>query len=140
MLQEADGIRAKGEAEAAAIKARGEAEAEAMDKKAEAYAKYKEAAIIEMALKALPSTASSVAEALKSIKSINIYGSSGDSISTVSGVMPTVIKQAFDTIKSTTGVNVADVIRANTIEAKTTHNISLNDNGVLKDIGGGSNG
>lgn len=40
MLQEAEGIRAKGEAEAAAIQAKALAEAEGMEKKAQAYQKY----------------------------------------------------------------------------------------------------
>ena len=44
MLQEAEGIRAKGEAEAAAIQAKALAEAEGMEKKAQAYQKYNHAA------------------------------------------------------------------------------------------------
>ena len=53
-LQEAEAIRAKGEAEAQAIRAKLDAEAESLDKKAEAMKKYGEAAITEMLVKALP--------------------------------------------------------------------------------------
>jgi len=48
------GIKIKGEAEAFAIEAKGKAEAEQLTKKAEAYKTYKDAALVEMLLEALP--------------------------------------------------------------------------------------
>jgi len=51
---EAEAIRIKGDAEAFAMEARGMAEAEQLSRKAEAYKHYKEAAIVELMLDALP--------------------------------------------------------------------------------------
>ena len=75
--QEAAGIRARGEAEAAAIQAKAVAEAEGMEKKAEAYAKYNNAAIVEMLVGIMPQMAAEIAKSLSSIEKVNIYGTSG---------------------------------------------------------------
>jgi len=53
-LQSLFQIKIRGEAEAFAIHAKAKAEAEQMAKKAEAYKEYREAAMIEMLLEALP--------------------------------------------------------------------------------------
>jgi len=137
--QEAAGIRAKGEAEAAAtkmkaeaeaagIRAKGLAEAEAMDKKAEAYKKYNNAAIVEMMVNILPQMAQAIANPVGQIDKINVYatgGENGDGVSSISGVTPVVMKQVFDTVKESTGVDLADVMRANTYDAKVNRNINV---------------
>ena len=74
MLQEAEGIRAKGEAEAAAIQAKALAEAEGMEKKAQAYQKYNHAAMAEMMMKVLPEIAGKIAQPLSQIDKITIIG------------------------------------------------------------------
>ncbi|KAJ8939114.1 hypothetical protein NQ318_005934 [Aromia moschata] len=51
---EAEAVRLKGEAEAYAIEAKAKADAEQMAKKAEAWKEYKEAAMVDMFLEALP--------------------------------------------------------------------------------------
>ena len=129
-IAEAEAIRAKGFAEAEATKAKGEAEAAAMEKKAEAYKKYNSAAMTEMIVKILPDMVKAAAEPISSIKDIKIY-SSGDSngegvASQVTGMTPTVIKQVFDLVKDTTGVNLSDVMRANTYDAKVNRNVNVN--------------
>lgn len=137
MLQEAEGIKAKGEAEAHAIEKKGIAEAEAMNKKAEAYKKYNGAAIVEMMVKILPQVAESVSKPLSSIDSVKIYGTSGDSgVAGVSGNIPVMMKQVFDTMTEATGVDMREILRSNTIEAKTTRNVNLNDKAkeVIDDI------
>ena len=126
--QEAQGIKAKGEAEAYAILKKGEAEAMAMDKKAEAYKKYNNAAIAQMMIEVLPQIVENVAKPISAIKDVKIYsgGSEGQNgISTLSGNVPVAIKQAFDVLQSATGVDMADIMRAGTIEAKTTRNINV---------------
>ena len=126
--QEAEGIRAKGEAEAAAIKAKGEAEAAAMEKKAEAYQKYNNAAIVQMLVGVLPDVAKNVAEPIKAIDNLNIYDSgSGNGVSAISGMSPTVIKQVFDTLSEATGVDLREVVKANTLEAKTDRHITIDN-------------
>ncbi len=130
--QEAIGIKAKGEAEAYAIQKKGEAEAEAMNKKAEAYKKYNNAAIAQMMIEVLPQIVENVAKPMSAIKDVNIYSGDGKGISSMSGNIPVAIKQAFDVVKSATGVDMSDIMRAGSIEAKTTRNINLN--GEAQDV------
>lgn len=51
---ESEAIRIKGDAEAFSLEAKGKAEAEKLARKAEAYKLYKDAAVTEMLLQALP--------------------------------------------------------------------------------------
>lgn len=139
-LQEAAGIEAKGKAQAAAIQAnleaeaagilaKGSAEAEAMQKKADAYEKYGQVAVIDMvtkmAEKVLPQVAENIAKPMGNIKDVTIYGQTGGECSGISQNVPTVIKQTFDVLKDVTGVDMANVMRSATIEAKTDKNINL---------------
>ena len=139
-LQEAAGIEAKGKAEAAAtqakltaeaegIRAKGNAEAEAMDKKSEAFKKSEFARlemVLEMQKTVLPQVAQSVAEPMSQIKDVRIYGNSGAEIQGISQNVPAVMQKTFDIVKETTGVDLADVMRAETIDAKVTKNVNLN--------------
>ena len=138
-LQEAEGIKAKGEAEAAAtqaklqaeaegIRAKGDAEAEAMDKKAEAYNKSEFAKlemVLEMQKTVLPQVAENVAKPMSQIGDVTIYGTTGAEMNGVSQNVPAVMKQTFDIVKNVTGVDMADVMKASTLEAKTDRNINL---------------
>ena len=126
-LAEAEAARAKGLAEAEAIKAKGLAEAEAMEKRAEAYRKYNSAAIVEMMIKIMPEMASEIAKPLSQIDSINIYGTGdgGSGAAQISGNMPVVMKQVFDTMSQATGVDLSEIIRANAYDAKVTRNVNV---------------
>lgn len=138
-LQEAAGIEARGKAEASAkqavlqaeaegIRAKGDAEAEAMDKKAEAYNKSEFAKlemVLEMQKTVLPQVAENVAKPMGQIGDVTIYGTTGAEMNGVSQNVPAVMKQTFDIVKSVTGVDMADVIKANTLEAKTDRNINV---------------
>lgn len=119
---EAYKIAQTGEATAKAIELKGLAEAQAMEKKAEAFKKYGNAAIIEMITKILPDVAESVAKPISAIDNMNVYG--GDA-STVSGNVPAVIKQTFDVVKSATGVDMSDVMKAETYDAKVNKNYDI---------------
>lgn len=126
--QEAEGIKAKGEAEAAAIKAKGEAEAAAMEKKAEAYQKYNQAAVVQMLVGVLPEVAKNVAEPLKSIDNLNIYDSgNGNGASAISGMSPVVMKQVFDTMTEATGVDMRDILKSQTLTAKTDRHVTIDN-------------
>ena len=147
-MQEAAAIEAKGRAQAAAIeanlnaeaegiRAKGLAEAEAMEKKAEAYDKYGQVAIIDMLTrmneKVLPEVAKSIAEPMSKIGNMTVYGTSGTEPSGVAQNVPTVIKQTFDVMKDVTGVDMADIAKANSIEARVNKNISIDGlDGVVK--------
>lgn len=122
--QEAAGIKVVGEAEAAAIRQKGLAEAEAMEKKAEAYKKYGQAAMAEMIVKVLPDIAKEVAEPLSRIDKITIFGGS-DGVDTVAGNVPAVMARTFETVKAATGIDMADIVRADTYEAKVNRNLNV---------------
>lgn len=138
-LQEAEGIKARGLAEAEAtqarltaeaegIRAKGDAEAEAMDKKSEAFKKSEFAKlemILEMQKTVLPQVAEQVAKPMSQIGDVTIYGTSGAEMQGVSQNVPAVMKQTFDIVKNVTGVDLGDVMRSDTIEAKTTHNVNM---------------
>ncbi|MCR4764146.1 MAG: flotillin family protein [Lachnospiraceae bacterium] len=129
---EAAGIAAKGLAEAEAIRAKGLAEAEAMEKKAEAYRKYNGAAVAEMMIKIMPQMAAEIAKPLSQIDKINIYGT-GDGTngaSQISGNMPVVMKQVFDTMSEACGVDFSEIMRAGTYDAKVNRNVNLTGDGV----------
>lgn len=125
--QEAEGIRAVGEAEAAAIQAKGVAEAEAMEKKAEAYAKYNKAAVAEMMIKVLPDVAAKIAEPLGQIDKITIIGGDGGSngVEQVAGNVPAVMAKLFESMKEATGIDLADIVKADTYDAKVNRNVNV---------------
>ena len=118
---EAYKIAQTGEATAKAIELKGIAEAQAMEKKAEAFKKYGNAAIIEMVTKILPSVAENVAKPISAIDNMNVYG--GDA-ATVSNNVPAVIKQTFDVVKSATGVDMSEIMKSDTYDAKVNRNIT----------------
>lgn len=125
--QEAAGIQAVGEAEAKAIEAKGLAEAEAMEKKAEAYAKYNKAAVAEMMIKVLPEIAGKIAEPLGQIDKITIIGGDGGSngVDQVAGNVPAVMAKLFESMKETVGIDLAEVVKADTYDAKVNRNVNL---------------
>lgn len=137
--QEAAGIRAVGEAEASAIQAKGVAEAEAMEKKAEAYAKYNKAAVAEMMIKVLPDIAGKVAEPLGQIDKITIIGGGdgNNGVEQVASNVPVVMAKVFESMKEATGIDLSDIINADSYEAQVNRNINLSGldsvNVVLKD-------
>lgn len=126
--QEAAGIRAVGEAEATAIQAKGLAEAEAMEKKAEAYAKYNKAAVAEMMIKVLPEIAGKIAEPLGQIDKITIIGGGGEGkngVEQVAGNVPVVMAKLFESMKEATGIDLADIVNADSYDAKVNRNINV---------------
>ena len=124
---EAEAIEAKGKAEAEAIRLKGIAEAEAMEKKAEAYQKYNGAAMAEMMISIMPQLAAEIAKPISAIDKVTIYGGgNGDgSVSQVSGNMPVIMKQVFDTMSEATGVDLREILRANTYDDKVNKNINV---------------
>lgn len=125
--QEAEGIRAVGEAEASAIQAKGIAEAEAMERKAEAYAKYNKAAVAEMMIKVLPDVAAKIAEPLGQIDKITIIGGdgAGNGVDQVAGNVPAVMAKLFESMKEATGIDLAEIVKADTYDAKVNRNVNV---------------
>ena len=127
--QEAEGIRAVGEAEAKAIEAKGIAEAEALEKKAEAMKKYGQAAMVEMIVNALPEMAKAIAEPLSTIDKVTIIDGNGNGggsgVGTMGSYVPQVLAKTIESVKETTGVDIAEIMRANTYDAKVNKNINV---------------
>ena len=128
--QEAEGIRAVGEAEAAAIQAKGVAEADA---------KYNKAAVAEMMIKVLPDVAAKIAEPLGQIDKITIIGGDGgnNGVEQVAGNVPAVMAKLFESMKEATGIDLADIVKADTYDAKVNRNVNVSGidsvNLVVKD-------
>lgn len=125
--QEASAIRAKGEAEADAIQAKGVAEAEALEKKAEAMKKYGQAAMVEMVVKALPEMAKAVAEPLSTIDKVTIIDSgNGDGgVGSMGEYVPSVLAKTIESVKETTGVDIREIMKAETYDAKVNKNVNV---------------
>lgn len=125
--QEAEGIRLVGQANADSIRQKGLAEAEAMEKKAEAYAKYTNAAMAEMLIQVLPDIAEKIAQPLSQISEIKIIdGGSGSGVSDVAGNVPIVMGKLFASVEEATGIDLRDIIKADSYDAKVNRNIQLN--------------
>jgi flotillin len=118
----AKAISSVGLAEAEAIRAKGLAEAEAMEKKAEAYKKYTGAAMADKLIEKLPELAKAIAEPLGQISDIKIYGGGVDN---VAENVPTVLAKVFETVQSSVGIDMKNIIMGDSLEAKTTQNINL---------------
>ena len=126
--QEAEGIRLVGEAEAKAIHAKGVAEAEAMEKKAIAYQKYNNAAMAEMLIKVLPEIAGKIAEPLTQIDKITIIGGdNSNGVSTVADNVPGVMAKLFETMRETVGIDLSEIVKADTYDAKVNRNINISE-------------
>ena len=125
--QEAAGIQAVGEAEARAIEAKGKAEAEALEKKAEAMKKYGQAAMVEMIVKALPEMASAIATPLSTIDKVTIIDGNGGNtgVDSMGSYVPQVLAKTIESVKEATGIDITEIMKANTYDAKVNKNINI---------------
>ena len=123
--KEAEAIKAKGEAEAEAIRLTGEAEADAMDKKADAMQKYGQAAILEMIVGVLPEMAKAVAEPISAIDEVKIIGSDSNGVSDMAGNVPVMLAKVMESVKETTGIDMMEIVKASTYDAKVTKNVTI---------------
>lgn len=105
---EAESIRIKGLAEAEAIRNKGLAEAEAMEKKADAYAKYNEAAVLQLVVDKLPELAKEFASPLGNIDNMTVVGTDG-----ANGVTKTVsngFSELNGIIEGFTGISLTNLL------------------------------
>lgn len=127
--QEAAGIAAIGKAEAEAIREKGIAEAEALEKKADAMAKYGRAAILEMVVNKLPEMATAIAKPLESIDKVTIIdgggASSGSGVDAMGGYVPAILAKTIESVKETTGIDINEIIKADTYDAKVNTNLNV---------------
>lgn len=125
---DAEAIIAIGNADASAIQAKGEAEAAAMEKKADAYARYDDAAKISMLVEILPELAGKIAQPLSSIdKVIVMEGSTGSNsgVGSIAGNVTGVMASVFESMEAVTGIDLKEIIKGQTYDAKVTKNINF---------------
>lgn len=107
-IAEAEALQTEGEAKAAAILATGQAEAEAMHKRADAYARYNQAAVLEMLVQVLPQVAKEVAAPMAAIEKLTVVSTDG------AGELPKSVAnnvvQVTEMLKNTTGVDLQELI------------------------------
>ena len=123
--KEAEAIRKQGDAEAEAIRQKGLAEAEAMNKKAEAMAKYGQAAILEMLVGVLPDMAKAVAEPIAAIDKVTVIGGDSNGVADMAGNVPVVLAKVMESVKEATGIDMENIVKASTYDAKVTRNINV---------------
>lgn len=100
-LAVAEAERAKGEADAEVIRLKGLAEAEAKEKLAEAFAKFGEAAVLDIIVKMLPELAGKVAEPIKSIDKITVVDTGqGEGATRVSNYVTSLMAMAPEMLSS----------------------------------------
>lgn len=108
-LANAEATQAEGDAEASAILARGQAEAEAMDKRAAAFARYNDAAVLQMLIEVLPQLAKEVAAPMAAIDKLTVVSTDG------AGALPKQVTdnvvQTLELLKNTTGVDLQGIVQ-----------------------------
>jgi flotillin len=105
----ADAVRIEGEAEAAAIAAKGAAEAESMQKKADAFAQYGDAAVLQMLVEVLPEVVAKASEPLSAVDKMTVI--STDGASQLSRTVTDNVAQGMELLSSTTGVDLAALLK-----------------------------
>jgi flotillin len=105
----ADAVRAEGEADASAISARGSAEAAAMEEKAAAFAKYNEAAVLEMLISVLPEVVAKASEPLGNIDKLTVI--SADGTSALPRQVAQNLAQGLEVVTDVTGVDIAGLLQ-----------------------------
>ena len=96
-----------------------------MDKRAEAMKKYGQAAMAEMAIRIVPQVAAEIAKPLSSIDKVTVIGSNATGASSVAENVPLVMARTFQTIKEATGIDLAEIAKADTYDAKVNRNINV---------------
>jgi flotillin len=105
---EADAARLEGEAQAASIEARGRAEAAARQQAAEAFARYGDAARLQMLVDVLPEMAAALAEPLKGIDGLTVI--SNDGAGHLSKSVANNLTETLETVRRTTGVDLLGLL------------------------------
>ncbi|MFE5630843.1 flotillin family protein [Streptomyces sp. NPDC056470] len=105
----AGAVRIEGEAQAAAIAARGTAEADAMQKKADAFARYGDAAVLQMLVEVLPQVVAKAAEPLAAVDRMTVI--STDGASRLTRTVTDNVTQGMELLTSATGVDLASLLQ-----------------------------
>jgi len=111
-LAAADAARAEGTADAEVIRARGLAEAEAKEKLAEAFAKYGEAAVLDIITRMLPELAGRIAAPIANIERVSVVdGGSGQGAARLAHYVTELMASSNDMLETVAGVDLNALAR-----------------------------
>lgn len=97
-----------------------------MTKKYRHYAACKNFFLIQLSNSRLPEIAGKIAEPLTQIDKITIIGGdNSNGISTVADNVPGVMTKLFETMKETVGIDLSEIVKAGTYDAKVNKNINF---------------
>ena len=115
------------------VRAKGLAEAEALEKKAEALAKMNEAGKLQMVMDILPAFAQAIAEPMSKIGNVTVIGGgeSGSGVDAMTRSAVSSLKAVTEAVKDTVGFDLTKVMEAQTIDAKTRRDVTLNGGGAI---------
>lgn len=104
---------ARGTAEADVTRLKGFAEAEAKEKIAEAFAKYGQAAVLDIVMKMLPELAGRIADPIRAIDKLTVIDSGGEGAGAtkVSNYVTSLMATAPEMLKSISGIDLEALIR-----------------------------
>ncbi len=117
-VAQAEALRAEGEAQASAILATGQAEAEAMNKRADAFARYNEAAVLQMLVEVLPKVAREIAAPMAAIDQLTVL--STDGAAALPKQVTDNLTQTMAMVKNTTGIDIQSLIQKYTNDTDAT--------------------
>jgi flotillin len=81
--------------------------------------------MLQMIVEALPSMADSFAKAYENIDSIKIIGGDASGANSLMNNIPVGMAKVFESIKETTGFDMVDVLKADTLEAQVNKNVNV---------------
>ncbi len=86
-----------------------------------------QAAMVEMIVKALPEMAKAIAEPLSTIDKVTIIDGNGEGsgVGSMGSYVPQVLAKTMESVKEVTGIDIADIMRANTYDAKVNKNVNI---------------
>ena len=90
-------------------------------------AKYGRAAILEMVVNKLPEMAGAIAKPLESIDKVTIIdgGGAGTGVDSMGGYVPSILTKTIESVKETTGIDINEIIKADTYDAKVNKNLNV---------------
>lgn len=86
--------------------------------------KMNRAGVTQMIIDKLPEIAGAIAKPMEQIDKISIIGGA-DGVAQVTDYVPTALAKVVETVKETTGFDLTDAMKANTIQAQTENNVNI---------------
>ena len=83
--------------------------------------------MMEMIVNALPEMAKAIAEPLNSIDKVTIIdsGNGQSGVDSMGSYVPNVLAKTIESVKETTGLDITEIMKANTYDAKVNRNVNI---------------